>query len=144
MLLEDTISQTLSVLALLLIVYLYTFVGVTDMLAIPLALLLGGVAFQFYMRGKPKHDESLTEKELKNISYYTLIALGGIGLGSFLIPGLFNPPKILTLAINDQFLYGSIFILHKHHRHQAQIRHKQYTSDRSRLPYSSELSSSHL
>jgi len=112
MILEDSISQTLSVLALMIIVYLATFIGLSDLLFIPLALLLGGIAMQFYMRGKPKHDENINVEELKSMSFFVMIALAGIGLGSLSIPHLFQPPSLpFTLTIYDAAMYGVLYAI---------------------------------
>lgn len=110
MLLEDSISQVTSILALIVIIYLSTFIGFSNLLLVPLALLLGGFVLQFYMQGRSEHDKSLDKTELSNIFVYVAVALAGIGLGSLMIPGLFQPPKFpLTLAIYDQWLYGTLF-----------------------------------
>lgn len=108
----DSISFGLWLLALMIIIYLSTFIGFTDMLLIPFALLIGGMITQLWVnRRVPEQDPSLSADDLKSILFYVLIALAGIGLGSFLIPGLFTPAMPVELAIYDQYLYGSLYAI---------------------------------
>lgn len=106
----DSISIALWFMALLIIVYLATFTGFTDYLLIPFALLIGGTVAQLLVSGRiPEQDISMSEEEGKRIIYYVLLALGGIGLGSFLIPGLFTPQMPIEMAIYDKYLFGALF-----------------------------------
>jgi len=108
----DSISFGLWLIALMINVYLFTFVGLTDVLFIPFALLIGGMITQLWVAGRvPDQDMSMSGEEAKNILYYVLIALAGIGLGSLLVPGLFVPQMPIQLAIYDQFMYGSLYAI---------------------------------
>lgn len=91
-------------------IYLATFVGFSDLLLIPVILVLSGLALSIWIRGKAQQDPDISASEFKDTLYFTLIALAGIGLGSLLIPGLFRPPQLpLELSIFDQMLYGTLF-----------------------------------
>lgn len=109
---EDSISFALWLTALMLIIYLATFLSFTDLLLIPFALLIGGMVTQLWVRRKvPEIDPSLSQTEMKDILFYVLIALGAIGLGSLTFPRLFTPQMPVQLAIYDQYMYGTLFAI---------------------------------
>ncbi|NVM21655.1 MAG: CPBP family intramembrane metalloprotease [Desulfobacterales bacterium] len=108
---EDSISLGLSLVGIMLLLYLSTFVGFSDFLLIPTILLLSGLVLQMYMKQKIEHDVTLEPHEAKNILLYTLIALVGIGLGSLVSEGLFKPPQPLALSVYDQAMIGSFYAI---------------------------------
>lgn len=117
---EDTISLFTTVGAGMIIIYLATFLGFTNLLLIPLALLALGLTFQVWVQRRKSdeselHDESLSQEELKHIGIYSLVALAGIGLGSFLIREMYQPPNLTSvlsaMPVDLQLFGGFMYTL---------------------------------
>lgn len=93
----------------MILVYLSTFIGFTDVLLIPTVLLLGGLVLQVYIHGKLPHDPSFDEREVKSMLIHVVIAVAAMGLASLLIPGLFAPKIPAQLAINEAYMLTSLY-----------------------------------
>lgn len=110
--LEDSVSLGLTFVAAMILIYLATFMGFTNLLLIPLGLLALGLALQIYISKKIQHDESTSHEEMKSTMMYTVLALVGIGVGSFVSVGLFKPPiGAVQMSVTDQMLYGALYAI---------------------------------
>jgi len=113
---EDSVSLGLSLGAVMIPIYLATFIGFHTLLLIPTFMLLTGITFQMWISRKIEHDESLSVLETKDMILYTLIALAGIGIGSIVAPGLFKPPALpaletTSMQIQGPLLYGALYAI---------------------------------
>ena len=110
--LEDSVSLGLTFVASMILIYLATFMGFVNLLLIPACLLFLGLALQLYISRKVEHDESTSPQELKSVLMFTILALAGIGIGSFVSSGLFTPPVgAVQLTVTDQLLYGALYAI---------------------------------
>ena len=115
---HDSLSQTCTILAVMIVIYLSTF-ETTVVILFPAVLLIAGLILQFYLQRRVEVVDSLVENA-GNIGFYTLIALAGIALASFAAPALSRIPKmeltgvdamlyaILIAVAEEQFFRGAI------------------------------------
>ena len=111
--LDDSASFGLWLIALLIVVYLSTFVDLTNALLIPAFLLIGGLIIQIAIVGKLEHDVSLSDTEVSQTARYTFLAFAGILVGSIVLPSLFIPalPAAVTPGTTDAALYTTLFAI---------------------------------
>jgi membrane protease YdiL (CAAX protease family) len=115
---HDSLSQILTALACFITIYLATF-ETTVVVLFPALLLITGIVLQFYLVRKVEVVDSLAENA-GNIGFYTLIALAGIALASFVAPAVSRLPRmeltgvdamlyaILIAVAEEQFFRGAI------------------------------------
>lgn len=107
---EDSVSVAFTVSGIMILLYLSTIEGLTNLLYIPTVLLIFGVVLQLYTEHKIEHDISLEEHERRDIAIYTLLALVGMGVASIISRDIFIPPfGTVQLSLGDQLLYGTMF-----------------------------------
>lgn len=80
---HDTISKFLILMAYVINIYLLTF-DVSFDTAFPAFLLLGSLVMSRYIN-KIVEDPEIDEEEASNITYFTALALAGIGAGSMVV-----------------------------------------------------------
>jgi len=103
---HDGLSQVLTILAVMLIIYLSTFETTVTVL-FPAVLLITGLVLQFYLQRRVEVVDHLAESA-GNIGFYTLIALAGIALASFMAPAVTRLPVKMELTGVDAMLYGAL------------------------------------
>jgi len=100
---HDSLSQILTALACFITIYLATF-ETTVIILFPALLLITGLVLQFYLVRKVEVVDSLVENA-GNIGFYTLVALAGIALASFVSPAVSRLPKMELTGV-DAMLYA--------------------------------------
>jgi membrane protease YdiL (CAAX protease family) len=100
---HDSISQILTALACFILIYLATFEQ-TFIILFPTVLLVTGIVLQFYLARKVEVVDGLAESA-GNIGFYTLIALAGITIASFVSPAISYLPKMELTGV-DAMLYA--------------------------------------
>jgi len=90
----------------MLIIYLSTFETTVTVL-FPAVLLITGLVLQFYLQRRVEVVDHLAESA-GNIGFYTLIALAGIALASFMAPAVTRLPAKMELTGVDAMLYGAL------------------------------------
>ena len=104
---QDTISITLSMLALLISVYFSTFeLGLLNIF--PAFLLVAGISFQAFVNKKIEYDGAGVASNGKDMLMWILVAVAGIGLASFMsgLGGLLIPQTIVSLSVLDRAIFG--------------------------------------
>ena len=82
---QDSLSKMLIVISMMLTVYLATF-ETTTLVLFPGILLLIGLVMEFYLESKREFVDHITEpKSMKQIGYYTIIALLGMFMSGYMI-----------------------------------------------------------
>lgn len=82
---QDSISHMLIVLAMMFAVYLATF-ETTTIILFPAILLIIGIGMEMFLERKQEYIDHMTEQRtLKEIGYYTILALMGIFLTGFMV-----------------------------------------------------------
>jgi len=105
---HDGLSQVLTILAVMLIIYLATFETTVTVL-FPAVLLITGLVLQFYLQRRVEVVNHLAESA-GNIGFYTLVALAGIALASFMAPAVTRLPKMELTGV-DAMLYGALIAI---------------------------------
>jgi len=100
---HDGLSQTCTILAVMIVIYLSTF-ETTVVILFPAVLLITGLVLQFYLQRRVEVVDSLSESA-GNIGFYTLVALAGIALASFVSPAVSGLPKMELTGV-DAMLYA--------------------------------------
>jgi len=100
---HDGLSQTLTILAVMIVIYLSTF-ETTVVILFPAVLLITGLVLQFYLQRRVEVVDSLAESA-GNIGFYTLVALAGIALAGFVSPAVSRLPKMELTGV-DAVLYA--------------------------------------
>jgi len=100
---HDGLSQTLTILAVMIVIYLSTF-ETTVVILFPAVLLITGLVLQFYLQRRVEVVDSLAESA-GNIGFYTLVALAGIALAGFVSPAVSRLPKMELTGV-DAMLYA--------------------------------------
>jgi len=95
---QDGISNGLLVMAIMIMLYFIFVVHLLDLMIYPMLLLVGVLALRVFVNRKILRDDELEPPEIKSIIIYYLLALVGIGLGSWFIQGLYNFPFEKYLA----------------------------------------------
>ena len=128
---QDRISQMYIVLAMMLTVYLATFEN-TTLILFPGLLLTFGLVMEFYLEKKREETPARDKGSLKEIAFYTVMALLGFYLTSFgvsQLPMSIQLPTFTALAYvilmaiaEEQFFRGFItdlFLAKLSHPYQA-------------------------
>ena len=102
---QDGLSQTCTILAVMIVIYLATF-ETTVVILFPAVLLLAGLVLQFYLQRRVEVVDSLSESA-GNIGFYTLVALAGIALASFMAPAVSRLPKMELTGLGAM-LYAAL------------------------------------
>jgi len=89
---QDAISNGLLIIAIMIMLYFIFVLHMLDLMIYPMLLLVGVLALRIFVNRKVLRDEELEPPEIKSIFLYYLIALVGIGIGSWFIQGLYNFP----------------------------------------------------
>jgi membrane protease YdiL (CAAX protease family) len=87
----------------MIVIYLSTF-QTTVVILFPAVLLIAGLVLQFYLQRRVEVVDSLSESA-GNIGFYTLIALAGIALASFVAPTVSRLPNMELTGV-DAMLYA--------------------------------------
>ena len=110
---HDAISKFFILLGFSINIYLLTF-DVSFATAFPAFLLLGSLVMQRYLYKRIEEDTSIDDEEAGSITYFTLLALLGIGVGSlFVSRTLFILPA--TIGQNTNSMVLGIFSLNVLH-----------------------------
>jgi len=97
---QDPISKGFLLLGIMLTLYFIFVLGQLELLIYPIVLLVGALVFRVFVnKGKVEVDETLDPMDRKKILLYYLLALVGIGVGNFLIRGLYDFPLPTSTAI---------------------------------------------
>jgi membrane protease YdiL (CAAX protease family) len=115
---QDLVSQFLSIVSLLIIVYLSTFQP-SSIILFPAILLIAGIVMQFYLLKRYEMDWTLESEEAHNIVYYTLFGLIIIAIGSIISPRIMIPKldvtgydailySIMIAVAEEQFFRGAL------------------------------------
>jgi len=113
MIAQDTISQGLTAIAVFIVLYLSTF-ETTTVVLFPAFLLIAGVVMQiFFMRRIEVVDHVFEEETAQNIGFYTLLALAGMAVGSFVSPALAEamPTQKMQMTGTDAMLYALLMAI---------------------------------
>jgi len=101
---HDSLSQVMTALACFILVYLATFEQSYSII-FPAVLLVSGLILQIYFSRKIEVVDSLVQSA-PNILFYTLVALAGIALASFVAPLLQPPVQKMQLTPFHAMLYS--------------------------------------
>lgn len=125
---QDTISKRMIVGSVMLVIFIYLFVG-TEPWLVPFMLLAGSAVINKYGVRHVSEDPQIDQKESHQIFYYTLVALAGISFGSLFAKGI--APRLPASLISEnaglvaigftvlmaiaetQFFFGELFMLFK-------------------------------
>ena len=115
---EDKLSVTFAVTAVMMIVYLETFLGNVASLEIAVTLLTTGISLQILIWGKIRRDTTMSSNELNTITQSSLMALAGMMFASFVVPQIFvtasigSPLETVSqLSIYDQLIHGQVYAI---------------------------------
>jgi len=113
---QDAISNGLLILAIMIMLYFIFVAHLLDLMIYPMLLVVGTLTLRLFVNRKVLRDEELEPPEIKSIFIYYLVALVGIGIGSWLIRGLYDFPfeKYLTIArlqVIDAGLFTSLMAI---------------------------------
>jgi len=110
--------------AVMITIYLITFLGDTLSLSLPLTLIVAGISLFTFFGQRIRQDIKVSQKEFDTTILYTamaLIAMIGAGVAyanrlseSQTILGnlaLFIPPATIPLSLTDQILHGQLFAI---------------------------------
>jgi len=113
---QDAISNGLLILAIMIMLYFIFVAHLLDLMIYPMLLVVGTLAFRLFINRKVLRDEELEPPEIKSILVYYLLALVGIGIGSWFIQGLYDFPfeKYLAAArleVIDAWLFTTLMAI---------------------------------
>jgi membrane protease YdiL (CAAX protease family) len=101
MLRQDALSKTFIVVAVMLTIFLYLYVGF-EVLVTPILLLAGSVIIRVYTNKKVSSDPHIDKTETGQIMFYTVLALAGLAVGGLFAENLFLPQvpqQILSIGL---------------------------------------------
>jgi membrane protease YdiL (CAAX protease family) len=95
---QDKISKKMIVGSVMLVIFMYLFVG-TEPWLVPFMLLAGSAVINKYGVRNVSEDPQIDQKESHQIFYYTLVALAGISFGSLFAVGV--APRLPASIISE-------------------------------------------
>jgi len=113
---HDSVSNGLLIAAIMIMLYFIFVVQLLELMIYPMLLVVGTLALRIFVNRKVLRDEELEPPEIKSIFIYYLIALVGIGIGSWFISGLYHFPfeKYLVtvkLTMMDAWLFTCLMAI---------------------------------
>jgi len=70
-----------------------------------------GFSLQVVLKGKIKRDDTMSKNDLVDITKYSLLAISGMFVASWMLPQVFTPSTIVPLSTTDSIIYGQIFAI---------------------------------
>lgn len=109
MLRQDIVSRSLIVLAVVLTLFLYVFVGLEPLIT-PILLLFGaGVIRIFGHAKKVEVDPTISQAERHDIVYYCMVSLLSMLVGGIFVENLFTPRVPPSVLAVEMVLVGILF-----------------------------------